>query len=175
MVLGVVFVLFCHAAGGLWWMLIGWFLQTVARASYEQVVIRGLLAGQPVRRFMTADVSSVAPDLEVGELVDRYFYTQHHTLYPVCENGRLLGYVTPREVRHLPRAEWPRHRVEEVMASDLDPVRIAPEADAAEALAQMQRTGQTRLLVVEGSALVGMLTLKDFLDFLNLKIELEGD
>jgi CBS domain-containing protein len=117
----------------------------------------------------------VPPDLDVGELVDQYFYTMHHRLYPVRENGRLLGYVTPWEIRELPRAEWSRRRVKEVMASDLDPVRIAPDADAAEALAQMQRTGQTRLLVVEGGALLGILTLKDLLDFLNFKIELEGD
>jgi CBS domain-containing protein len=64
--------------------------------------------------------------------------------------------------------------VEEVMAADLAPVRTAAEADAAEALAQMQRSGQTRLFVVEGGSLVGILTLTDLLDFLELKIELEG-
>ncbi len=171
--LGIVGVLVCHVVGGLWWMLLGWFLQTAARSSYEDAVIRGLLAGQPVRRFMTAPVASVPPELDVAQLVEQYFYRQHHHLYPVRTNGQLLGYVTPQQVKPLPREQWPQRRVEEIMAADLAPVQIAPDVEAVEALAQMQRTGQTRLLVVEGGSLVGILTLKDLLDLLGLRMELE--
>jgi Zn-dependent protease len=173
LVLGLLSVLAGFLLPGLWWMMLGWFLQSAAQSSYEQVVIRGVLAGQPVRRFMTTTVSSVPPELDMEQLVEKYVYQQHHHIYPVRTNGQLLGYVTPREIKQVPRAEWPRHRVAEIMAADLDPVQIAPNVDAMEALVQMQRTGQTRLLVVEDGLLVGILTLKDLLDFLSLKIELE--
>jgi CBS domain-containing protein len=174
MALGALGVVFFHVLAGLWWMVLGWFLRTAAQQSYEGAVIRGLLAGQPVRRFMTADVTGVPPELDVGRLVEEYFYRQHHRLYPVRTAGRLLGYVTPTEIKRVPPAEWPRHRVEEIMAADLAPVRIAPDADAAEALAQMQRTGRTRLLVVENGLVTGILTLRDLLNFLSLKMEIEG-
>jgi Zn-dependent protease len=173
LVLGLLSALAGFLLPGLWWMMLGWFLQSAAQSSYAQVVVHGLLAGQPVRRFMTTTVSSVPPELDVEQLVEQYVYQQHHRIYPVRTNGRLLGYVTPREIKQVPRAEWPRHRVAEIMADDLAAVQIGPDADAMEALSQMQRMGQTRLLVVERGSLVGILTLKDLLDFLSLKIELE--
>ena len=123
---------------------------------------------------MTTAVTTVPPDLGMDRLVEDYFYQQHHRLYPVRADGRLLGYVTPQEVKPVPRADWPRRRVADVMAVDLAPVRIAAEADAAEALAQMQRTGQKRLLVMQDGSLAGMLTLTDLLHVLKLKMELEG-
>jgi CBS domain-containing protein len=51
---------------------------------------------------------------------------------------------------------------------------IPPDTDAMKALSIMNRTGNSRLLVVEGDHLVGIITLKDMLKFLNLKMDLEG-
>lgn len=170
---GLLGILSGQALPGMWWLLIGWFLQNAARSGYEAMVVRGVLGGQPVRRFMTKDVSSVSPELDVEQLVEKYIYQQHHRIYPVRTNGQLLGYVTPEEIKHLPRTEWPRHHVSEIMSTDVQPVQIAAETDAVDALAQMQRTGETRLLVVDAGSLVGVITLKDLLDFLSLKMELE--
>lgn len=50
---------------------------------------------------------------------------------------------------------------------------VTAGTDAVDALAHMHRSGQSRLLVMEGDRLVGILTLKDLLRFLALKIELE--
>ena len=50
---------------------------------------------------------------------------------------------------------------------------IDPETDAVKALAIMNQTGLSRLLVAEKDRLVGILTLKDLLAFLSLKVELE--
>jgi CBS domain-containing protein len=43
------------------------------------------------------------------------------------------------------------------------------------ALSVMSRTGNSRLMVVDKGRLVGVITLKDMLKFLDLKIDLEGD
>ena len=59
------------------------------------------------------------------------------------------------------------------MASDLERIEVTPDTDSLDALARMQRTDQSRLLVVDHESLVGIVTLKDLLDFLNLKLELE--
>ena len=42
------------------------------------------------------------------------------------------------------------------------------------ALAIMNRTGNTRLMVVEDKKLIGIISLKDMLKFLSLKMELES-
>ena len=64
--------------------------------------------------------------------------------------------------------------VGEVMRHDLKRVTIPPETDALVALSKMQRTASSRLLVADKNHLVGIISLKDLLRFLQLKIELDG-
>ena len=53
---------------------------------------------------------------------------------------------------------------------------VAPEMPAKTALDLMRRTGRSRLLVVDDAGrLVGLLTLKDLLDTLTLKMRIEGE
>jgi CBS domain-containing protein len=50
---------------------------------------------------------------------------------------------------------------------------IESEEDAMKALSKMKSNGASRLMVVEGNHLVGIISLKDMLEYLSLKIELE--
>ena len=59
------------------------------------------------------------------------------------------------------------------MTPDVGPVSVTADADALEALEKMQRTGSSRLVVTHGNQLVGIVSLKDLLRFLNLKLELQ--
>jgi len=159
--------------GGIWMGLIGMFLNRAAQSSYQQVVIRQALQGEPVQRFMTPDPIVVPPSLDLQHLVEDYVYRFHRKSFPVQSNGHLEGYVETQALAQIPRNEWDRHTVAEVMQRDLRPLMIPPSADAMEALGKMQRNGVSRLLVTEGDRLVGILSLKDLLRFLNLKLELE--
>jgi predicted transcriptional regulator len=75
----------------------------------------------------------------------------------------------------VPREEWSRDTVGRLAAKCSPENTIAPDADATKALARMNQTGVSRLLVVENGRLVGLVTLKDLLAFLSLKVELEED
>jgi Zn-dependent protease/CBS domain-containing protein len=159
---------------GIWLGLIGMFVNNAALSSYQQVLIRQALAGEPVRRFMNPDPIVVPPALDLRHWVDDYVYRYHRKSFPVASDGHLEGMISTQALARYPRPEWERHRVGEVMRHDLQEVTIPPTADALQALGQMQRTGSSRLLVTEGDQLVGIVSLKDLLRFLNLKIELEG-
>lgn len=161
--------------GGIWSGLIGMFLNNAARSSYRQVVIRQALQGERVRHFLNPQPIVVPASLDLRSWVEDYVYRYHRKLFPVVSaDGRLEGVITTQALAELPRAEWERHTVGDVMRRDLGPIAIAPDADAVDALARMQRTGASRLLVTEGDRLVGILSLKDLLRFLDLKLEL-GD
>ena len=161
--------------GGIWFGLIGWFLTRAASSSYAQVLVRQILAGESVRRFMNPEPISVPPDISIRELVDDYVYHYHRKSFPVVQNGHPVGYIDTRDLGGAPRGEWEFRTVEEVMRRDLRPVSIGSDADALDALKQMQRTGVSRLLVIDAGRLVGILSLKDLLRFLSLKLELEGE
>jgi Zn-dependent protease/CBS domain-containing protein len=160
--------------GGIWSALIGMFLNTAAKSGYQQVLIRQALQGEPVRRFMNPDPIVVSPALDLLHWVEEYVYRYHHRAFPVVSNGRLEGIITTQALSRLHRSEWAEHTVGEVMTTDLRPVTIASDADAMEALEKMQRSGSSRLLVTEGDRLIGLISLKDLLRFLSLKLELEG-
>ena len=173
--LGVLAFISGNFIGGMWWFLIGMFLRNAAQMSYQQLLVRRALEGEPVARFMQRDVHSVPPQVTVRELVDDYVYRHHFKLFPVVEEGHLRGCVTTREVRELPRDEWSEHAVDELITPCSPDNTISPDADATQALSQMSHTGQSRLMVVEGDRLLGIISIKDLMKFIALKVELEED
>jgi CBS domain-containing protein len=161
--------------GGIWCALIGMFLNGAAKSGYQQVLIRQALQGESVRRFMNPDPIVVPPSLDLLHWVEDYVYRYHHRAFPVASNGKPEGIVTTQALGKIPRGEWANHTVSEVLVPDFRTLSIAADADALEALRKMQRTGSSRLLVTDGDRLVGIVSLKDLLRFLNLKLELEGE
>lgn len=161
--------------GGIWLGLIGLFLNQAAQTGYQQVLIRQALRGEPVRRFMNSQPIVVPPSLDLRSWVENYVYQHQRKTFPVASNGHLDGLIDTSALAAVPRAEWAQHTVGEIMGKDLGPRSIRPDSDALDALAQMSRTGASRLLVIEDERLVGIISLKDLLRFLNLKLELEGE
>ena len=174
--LGVVSLLGGNLLGGIWQVLIGMFLRGAAQMSYQQVLIRRALEGEPIDRFMSSQTITVPPSTTVDELVENYIYKYHHKLYPVAENGRLLGCITTKDIQQLTREQWERTTVGELAEPCDDENTIERGIDAMQALSQMSKTGASRLMVVQNGQLVGILSLKDMLKFIALKVELEeGD
>jgi Zn-dependent protease len=160
---------------GVWIFVLGLFLRNAATASYQQLLLRRTLEGEPVSRFMHPDPVTVPRAISVLELVQSYIYRYHFKMFPVVDDsGRLLGCVTARQVRALPREEWDRQTVG-ALADRCSPENtIQAGTDAMEALSRMSRTGASRLMVVDGDRLLGILSLKDLLRFFSLKMELES-
>jgi len=159
---------------GLWMCLIGLFVRNAAAASYQQLLLRRALEGETVARFMHPDPVTVPRGISVEELVKDYIYRYHYKLFPVVDDaGRLIGCVTARQVRELPRDEWDRQTVGALAARCNPENTVGTDTDAMEALSRMNRTGVSRLMVVDGDRLLGILTLKDLLRFFALKMELE--
>jgi CBS domain-containing protein len=171
---GVVHIFEYDWLGGIWMGLIGLFLNNAARSSYRQVVIREALQGEPVGRFMNAQPIVVPPSLDLRHWVEDYVYRYHRKGFPVAESSHLEGFISTQALSRLPREDWERHTVGEVMRHDTGDITISPRADAMQALSKMQVTGSSRLLVTEGDHLLGIVSLKDLLRFLNTKLQLEN-
>ena len=173
-VLGVVSVLTGNVVGGMWWFILGLFLHAAAKGSYQQLLIRKALEGEPVRQFMKPDPQVVRPDITLESLAQDYIYRYHYKMFPVLEVGRLIGCITTQQLKEVPRDHWAAETVGQHTVPCSDQNTIGPDADALEALTTMNRTGRSRLLVVHHGHLAGILALKDLMGFLSLKIEL-GD
>ncbi len=173
--LGVLHIIGGNFIGGMWYFLIGMFLRGAAQASYQHVLVRHALAGKTISRFMQTDVVTVPSAMSVQELVEDVVYRYQHKLYPVVASGQLLGCVTTRQVKDVPRNDWPVVKVGQIARSVSRENSIEPWADATEALARMSENESSRLMVVAEGRLCGVVALKDLLQFITLKIELEDE
>lgn len=171
---GVLNALRGNFIGGVWQFLIGMFLRDAARGSYQQLVARQALEGERVERFMHSNPITVSPSISVAQLIDDYVYRHQFKLFPVVQNGELVGCIDLNRVKEIPRNEWAYRTVGEVAGTCSMENTISPDTDAVKALARMNRTGSSRLLVVDHGRLLGILSLKDLLRFLSLKVELEN-
>lgn len=163
-----------YVVAGIWYMLIGFFVRAAAAGSYNQMQARQFYHGEPVRRFMVTDPTTVPPNITVHELVDDYVYRHYHELFPVVEDSRLLGCIGISEIRQTPRERWDLVKVFDAMTPASPDNTVDAQTDAAEALAVMRRTGNSRLMVVGKGQLVGIVTLKDLLRLISYKMDLEG-
>jgi Zn-dependent protease/predicted transcriptional regulator len=172
-VLGVLNVLGGNFVGGMWWFLIGMFLQTAARMSYRQLVTRKALEGEKVRRFMISNPVTVPPSISLDALVEDYIYKYHYKMFPVVNSDTNLGCVSTKQVKEIPREHWSDTKVEDLAMECTPETTVKPDDDAIKALSLMRKSGNSRLLVVEGDELAGVVSLKDMLEFLSLKVDLD--
>lgn len=170
---GVLEVLLGNFIGGVWLAVIGLFIRGASHSAYQQLIVRRALEGEKVRRFMKSDPVTVPPSLSVKDLVENYIYTHHFKMYPVVDDGQLMGCVTLSQVKSVPLEERDRHYVRELAEGCSGKNTIGPNDDAMKALTTMSRTHSSRLMVVEGNQLVGVISLKDMMGLLSLKMDLE--
>ena len=172
-VLGGIDFLMGNFIGGLWMVLIGFFLRSISQQAYQQVLIRKSLQGESIERFMKTNPVTVPPSIPVQEFVDDYVYKHHFKFFPVVENSHLVSCVSVDKVKQLDRDQWEKKTVRDIATGCSDENTTSPDTDPVDALAKMRRTGNSRLMVTRGRELVGIVALKDMLEFLSLKLDLE--
>jgi Zn-dependent protease/CBS domain-containing protein len=175
-VMGVFAIISGGFVGGMWWVLIGMFVLSASKMSYQRLLMRQVLEGEPVRRFMRSDPVAVPPSITIDQLVEEYIYKYHFKMFPVSENHEPVSCVTTRQVKEIPRTEWDQHTVGEIATPCSSENTVAEDTDAMKALSRINRTKNSRLMVVDkNNQLVGILSLKDLLQFLSLKLDLEDE
>jgi Zn-dependent protease/predicted transcriptional regulator len=171
-IMGIFYTFKGNFVSGVWWFLIGLFLRSTAQRSYQQLLARGLFHTKKVNDLMVKNPVTVPRSISLAEFVNEYVYKHHFQMYPVLSFGKLTGCISINQVASIPREEWAEHTVGAVALPCSEEITVGPEEDANKALAIMNRTGNSRLLVVDGDQLVGIIALKDMLTLLSLKKEL---
>jgi Zn-dependent protease/CBS domain-containing protein len=172
---GIMNIVYGNLTGGIWWFLIGMFLRNASEVSYKQLMTREALSGESVEHFMVRDPVSAPPSLSVQELVDDYIYRHHFKMFPVAEDGNIAGCITTRQIKEIPREAWSSTKVGDIARECSGDNTVSPDEDAVKAMSIMNQTGNSRLMVVDRGKLVGVITLKDILRFLSVKVDLEGE
>jgi len=174
MVLGGLSLLGGDVIGGMWWFLIGLFVRGAAEGSYQQLVMSEMIKDRPVSDFMRREPVTVPPTATIDEFLEDYVYQHHFKLFPVVEDGRLLGSINLADVRGLPAEERSSRKVSDFTKAPSPDNSVPADMPTAKLLPVMvQPPAPARYMVVDGDRLVGMISLKDLLEVIALHIELD--
>jgi Zn-dependent protease len=168
MALGLLNVLRGSFGQGVWYLLIGWFLDTAARGSLERSQLRKALENVPITRLMRTEVARVPVDASLETLVMDYVLHSDQALFPVEQDGRFLGVVARGVVGAVARADWPATSVTSVMTPANEVAVLGPNASAEQAFEQLTRKDSEEVPVVLDGRLLGMLYRADVLRWLTL-------
>lgn len=175
MILGGIQIFRGDLIGGIWFIFIGMFLRGMSQRGYEEVVIRRTLENVPVREIMTREVVTVTANLSLYELIYHYFLQYPYRGFPVKDDGRILGMISLNQVKDIPPGEYPVLSVKDFLTRLSDDMVISPEGTLDEAMKQMTQTDLDRLLVMQQGELVGLITRKSLMRFVEIKQILEPE
>ena len=169
---GFATIIFGDFIDGIWIVVLGWFIKSGAETSLSATLVGETLSGVMVNDIMTRNVLTVPPDILVEQLIADYLLVHRHGGYPVVKNGKMLGLVTMQSVRSLPKELRSVKRVEEIMVPIDRVVTVSPTLSALDAMQKMGRARIGRLLVVEGTQLLGIVTSGDIMRTVHMRQEL---
>lgn len=152
--------------GGLWFILIGWFLNNAAQSSYQDLVVRMMLEGTRVDEVMTYDPETVPANLNLQEFLDNYLFNRNYQSFPVESDGHPIGLITLEQVRQTPRQDWQQSTVRDIMKPVEAGITVDPDRDMSSVLEQMQDNRTRRLLVTTDGHLEGILSASDIANWL---------
>ncbi|MEQ1728460.1 MAG: site-2 protease family protein [Vicinamibacterales bacterium] len=158
--------------GGLWIAFIGWFLLQAAQASYAQVTVVADLRGVYVRDIMSSDCETVDADMRVQTLVDEYLLRSGQRCFVVGGPGRILGLITPHEIKGVARDRWASTPISEVMRPIRQLRTIQPSMPAIDALRLMGQEDVNQLPVMSEGKFEGMVGRSHILQLLQTRAEL---
>jgi Zn-dependent protease/CBS domain-containing protein len=169
---GVLSLLRGDSLGGVWYILIGWFIKDASAASYQQVRLDEALRGVTVRDAMVEAVETVSSSGSVAEAVREHFTRTGYGSYPVTRGETVVGLLFLKDVLGLSPEERDSTSVQGAMRPLTDAIVTDPDAPLPLAIARMAQAGTARLLVMHGDQFVGLLTMNGVIRRLKAREEL---
>ena len=141
--------------GGIWLILIGWFLQSGAQSYLQQHEITTALSGVRLYQIMNTQFIAVTPDMSIKEVLEGYFNIHRKSELPVVEkedgtgNNYLLGSITAKDAMNVSEKNRENIKVDEIMIEKNNLVIMSSDRTADEALNTIMEGNKSRIYVCE--------------------------
>ena len=147
---------------GMWTIFIGFYLGSVAFASYHQFQQREALRSRAATEIMSAGCITVPAGLTLMRLVETHGTPAPSAVFLVTQSGRPVGLLTGAAMYGVPKTRWNVTTVEST-ASPLDAVpTAAPHSDALSVLEIMEEKDAGQVLIVSNGSLLGYVARHSF-------------
>jgi CBS domain-containing protein len=164
------FTLFTEWGDGLWWILVGLFIVTMASAEEDHArkgAIRGSLL---VREIMTPDPHTADPQQTVAEFVRDVAMTHRHSAYPLLDpTGGVQGMVTLNRARALPRDHYGDTTVGDIACPPDKIPMVGPDELVSDLMVRLGSSPDGRALVMRHGRLIGIISPSDISRAISLR------
>jgi Zn-dependent protease len=174
MIVGAISVIAGNFIGGVWFIVIGFFLRNTSEQAYQQLLYRDTLAGAKVGEIIDRNFRSAPPDIPLSELVSAFILAGGQRCVPVVVEGNLLGVVTMSDLRNIPPDEWQSTSAFRAMTPREKLYSVAPDDELTEALQLMATHDVHQLPVINGYDFEGFVTRADVIRRIQVRAELAG-
>jgi Zn-dependent protease/CBS domain-containing protein len=173
--IGVLSVLAGNFVGGVWFVVIGWFLRNISGQSYTQLVLRRTLEGAKVAEMVNRSFAAAPPDVSLSDIVNEYMIARSQRCVPIVVTGDLLGVVSMADLRATPREEWPGTSAYRAMTPRERLHTVEPHEDLVRAMELMSTHDVHQLPVVTREReFLGFITRADILRLIQIRSEVEA-
>jgi Zn-dependent protease/predicted transcriptional regulator len=149
------------AIGGLWLIVLGWFVFGAARSEEQHVFLERTLGGVRVRDVMTPHPVTAPDSISVAELVRDFVMRSHGSAFPLTgRDGQIVGLVSLSRCKTVPPARRELVRAVDI-ADPLERVTTATPDELVLDVLQRATTQPVRVLVFDRDELVGIVTPTD--------------
>lgn len=167
---GAALALFAGMTGAIWWALIGFFLNSAARASRFEAEARVALSGVTAGELIAPGTETAEPEMSVRRFIDERLVRHHSDWFPVVDaEGSIVGGAGVNEARAVPVADRAAMPVSRIVVKPEAGALAGADERADRAFIRMRRNGLPRLYVTRDSRFAGVLTLGDLAEFVRLK------
>lgn len=169
---GIVSIFTGNALSGLWMAFIGWYLNAAAANAPLPNPDNPILSKIKVSQVMESDVHAVPGSMSVAHLVHELFVPRGFDLFTVTESGVPVGILTINQVASIPRNDWAKTTIKDIMVP-LDRVtQVSPEMNIQTALRTMDQRNLSHITVHDGNSCTGVITRDQIHHYLRLLGEL---
>jgi len=161
-----IFMLFFLRGGwfnGLWFIFLGWFLNSAVRTTYRQTTLRESLKGFTAQDVMARDLASVPRTITIRELIQGQFLISARQCFLVTEEDMVGGLLTMRQIKEVPRQYWDITTAGQVMTPVENLKAVHPTDDALSLLEGMDEAGLEQVVVVREGRVIGVILRDDLI------------
>lgn len=160
------FGIFGLLSGNFILIFIAFFIYIGASQEYQNTLLKHTLTDFKVKDLMTSDVVSVPLEMKLDDFIQKLF-KERHSGYPVLEDGKLKGCITMEDVSKVKSSDYEQYSVGDIMSCKI--IKVHPQDDIYQALKIMSREDVGRLMVMEDSRLIGIITRSDIMKGFRLR------
>lgn len=161
---GVALLLFAGVVPGLWFMFIGWFLLSAARAESQGVQLDVILGKLKARDVMREEFPTVTPGTSVQSVVDDHMIGAGERAVVVALGGSVTGILSVTDVQKAPRHAWTNTPVQTLMTPRDRVLTVNATDGALDVLLLLGKHRLNQVPVLDDGRMVGLITRRELID-----------